>query len=121
MLRRLDSADAGFDAALDELLAWEAREADGVAQKAARIIDEVRAEGDAALLRFTATLDGVRAESAAELEIDAGNSKAVSRRCPGTTRKRCKPRRRAFDATTSTSRPADSSCATSSATGSASG
>lgn len=72
MLGRLKSADAGFDAALDELLAWEAREAGAVAQEAARIIDEVRVEGDAALLRFTATLDRVRAQSAAELEIDAG-------------------------------------------------
>ncbi len=87
MLRRLDSADAGFDAALDELLAWEAREADAVAQEAARIIDEVRAEGDAALLRLTARLDGVRVQCAAELEVAASELERSFAALPGDDRR----------------------------------
>ena len=65
----LDAAHEGFDAALEKLLASEdVRDAEAE-QVAAEIIGEVRARGDAALLEYTAQLDGRRCASAAELEI----------------------------------------------------
>ena len=65
----MDTADADFGGALDALLAWEARESAEVAKVAAALIAEVRAEGDAALLRLSRRLDDVRATRMADLEV----------------------------------------------------
>lgn len=69
MIRRMDSADPTFGDALDALLAWEARESTDVARVAAELIAEVRAEGDAALLRLSRRFDNVRATRMADLEV----------------------------------------------------
>ncbi|MEQ8857343.1 MAG: histidinol dehydrogenase [Pseudomonadales bacterium] len=70
-LRRLDTADPGFTAALDELLSWEVGEDDQVNRIAADIIRDVRRRGDAALLELTARLDRWSPEAPADLLIDA--------------------------------------------------
>ena len=69
MIRRMDTAQSTFADELDSLLAWEARESTEVARVAAEIIAEVRADGDAALIRLSRRLDGVVAEQMADLEL----------------------------------------------------
>ena len=69
MIRRMDTAQSTFAYELDSLLAWEARESADVARVAAEIIAEVRADGDAALIRLSRRLDGVVAEQMADLEL----------------------------------------------------
>ena len=69
-VRRLNTNKPGFAAAFEALLAWRAREAADVSAKAERIIEQVRADGDAALLRLTHRFDGVAVADAAELELD---------------------------------------------------
>ena len=56
-VRRLSTADPGFDAALDELLYWEVGEDDEVNRIAGEIIRDVRRRGDEALVELTARLD----------------------------------------------------------------
>lgn len=70
MIRRLNTADAGFAATFEALLAWQAREAVEVAAAAAAIVEDVRANGDAALLRLSERFDGVRVAAAGALELD---------------------------------------------------
>ena len=69
-MRRLNTNASGFAAAFEALLAWQAREAAEVSAKAAEIIEQVRADGDAALLRLTQRFDGVVVPDAAGLELD---------------------------------------------------
>lgn len=69
MIRRMDTADPAFGGELDALLAWEARESPEVARIAAELIAEVRADGDAALLRLSRRFDGVQAQRMADLAI----------------------------------------------------
>ena len=70
MIRRLSTADPRFDAQLDALLAWEARESVEIARTAADIVTEVRVDGDAALLRLTRRYDGLNVASVEDLEVD---------------------------------------------------
>ena len=59
MARRLDSAGAGFAAALDALLVDRRGVADNVDREAAAIVDAVREGGDTALLDYTARFDRI--------------------------------------------------------------
>ncbi len=68
-LRFLNSADAGFDAALAALLAYSAETDDAIERSVAAIIADVRARGDAAVLELTRRFDGIDAKSVSELEI----------------------------------------------------
>jgi histidinol dehydrogenase len=68
-IRTLDSADAGFDAALAALLAYSAETDDAIEQSVAAILADVRARGDAAVLDCTRRFDRVDARSMAELEV----------------------------------------------------
>jgi histidinol dehydrogenase len=68
-IARLSTADAGFAAKLATLVAFDAALDEEVERTAATIVADVRARGDAAILDHTARLDGVRAESVAELEL----------------------------------------------------
>ena len=70
-LRRLDSSAPGFDRDLAELTAFEAAQDTGVDATVARIVADVRARGDAALLEYTAEFDRVAVSSVAALEITA--------------------------------------------------
>ena len=65
----MDTAESSFAVELDSLLAWEARESTDVARVAAEIIAEVRADGDAALIRLSRRLDGVVVDQIADLEL----------------------------------------------------
>ncbi len=68
-MRRLDSADPGFDAALERLLAWEDA-ADARVQETVRgILERVRKEGDTALLEYTNRFDRRNLSDPAELEL----------------------------------------------------
>ena len=69
-IRRLDSRDPGFTAALDGLLAWEGVADDAVQQTVRTVVADVRARGDAALLEYSARFDRLPATSVAELEVD---------------------------------------------------
>jgi histidinol dehydrogenase len=68
-LRRLDTRDAGFAAALDALIAFEAAQDPAIDAAVAAIVADVRQRGDAALLEYTRKLDRVDARSMAELTL----------------------------------------------------
>ncbi len=68
-LKRLSSADTGFEAELSALTAIEASLDEGIERTAAAILADVRARGDAALLEYTARFDGLSVARAADLEI----------------------------------------------------
>jgi histidinol dehydrogenase len=68
-LRRLDTREAGFEATLDALIAFEAAQDPAVDAAVAAIIADVRTRGDVALLEYTARFDRVRASGMAELAI----------------------------------------------------
>lgn len=70
MIRRLSTTDSRFDAQLDALLAWEARESAEVARTAADIVAEVRVDGDVALTRLTRRFDGLNVARVTDLEVD---------------------------------------------------
>jgi len=70
-VRRLDASAPGFDRELSALTAFETAQDPAVDATVARIIADVRARGDAALLEYTRQLDGVEATSVAALEIPA--------------------------------------------------
>ncbi len=76
-LCRLDSADAGFDAALQGLLHWSDETDAAIEQRVAAILADVRARGDAALLDYSARFDGVHAAAVAELEIGVAELRAA--------------------------------------------
>lgn len=68
-LRRLSTRDAGFDAALAALTRYEAAQDGKVQESVRRIIADVRARGDAAVLEYTKRFDGIDAKSVAELTL----------------------------------------------------
>ena len=72
ILTRLDSRSADFEATLTRLLAFDAEQDDAIDAATARILKQVRGEGDAALLRYTQEFDHVQVNSVAELEIPRG-------------------------------------------------
>jgi histidinol dehydrogenase len=68
-ITRLDSRDPEFQATLSKLLAFDAEQDDAIDAAAASILQQVRREGDTALLRYTRQFDQVMVDSVAELEI----------------------------------------------------
>ena len=68
-IRRLDSRDPAFREQLAALLAFEAGEDAAIDQAAARILGDVKARGDAAVLEYTNQFDRLAATSVAALEI----------------------------------------------------
>ncbi|MET0204104.1 MAG: histidinol dehydrogenase [Casimicrobiaceae bacterium] len=70
-IRRLDASAQDFERELAALTAFEAAQDPEVDATVARVIADVRARGDAALLEYTAQFDGVTAPSVAALEIPA--------------------------------------------------
>ncbi len=69
MIKKLDAADPGFEAALKQLLAWESVSDDAVFTTVSGIIQAVRSRGDAALLEYTARFDDLECATAAQLEM----------------------------------------------------
>ena len=68
-IRRLDTREPGFDAALEQIVRFDAALDEGVERAVAAILADVRARGDAAVLDYTARFDRVNANAVAELEI----------------------------------------------------
>jgi len=69
-MKRLNSADAGFYARLDDLLAWEDVSDAQVEHTVREVLADVRRRGDAALIEYTNRFDRMQVNSMAELEID---------------------------------------------------
>ncbi|MEO8537635.1 MAG: histidinol dehydrogenase [Betaproteobacteria bacterium] len=76
-LRVLDAGDAGFDAALDALVRFEAAQDPAIDDVVGAIIADVRRHGDAAVLRYTAHFDGLVASRVDELAIDRDAMRAA--------------------------------------------
>jgi histidinol dehydrogenase len=84
--RRLASTDAGFDAALGELIAFDLSQDAAVDATVATILDEVRKRGDAAVLEFTARFDRWTPASAAALAVPLEEARAALTRIPSAER-----------------------------------
>jgi len=76
-IARLKTTDTDFGERLDALLRWDVGAADGAAEAAARIIAEVRARGDDAIVELTARFDRHACTDAAALEIAPGEFAAA--------------------------------------------
>jgi histidinol dehydrogenase len=68
-IKQLDANAPEFERQLQELLAWESVSDHSVAETVATILADVKAEGDAALLRYTNKFDRMAADSVAQLVI----------------------------------------------------
>jgi histidinol dehydrogenase len=76
-IRRLATGEAGFEAELGRLLAFEAAQDDSVDRATAEILDAVRARGDGALIEFTARFDRWTPASAQALEVPLAQARAA--------------------------------------------
>ena len=76
-LRRLSTADAGFEAEFQRLLHWSADTDREIEQRVGQILADVRTRGDAAVLEYTARFDGVQATSMAALELPRDELRAA--------------------------------------------
>jgi histidinol dehydrogenase len=85
-VRRLDTSDSGFERELTHLLAFEAAQDDAVDSAVARILQDVRARGDAALLELTARFDRWSPRDARELEVPLEQAHAALRDLPAAER-----------------------------------
>ncbi len=85
-LRRLSTAQADFDARLDELLAFESAQDPRVDAAVAEILADVRRRGDAAVLEYTRRFDGLNARSVAELELPPERLRQALARLPADQR-----------------------------------
>ena len=85
-IARLATTDADFDTRLSALLAWESVSNKHVQQAVDDIIAAVRADGDAALMDFTARFDGWQPASAAALEIPPARLARALDTIPGAQR-----------------------------------
>jgi len=81
-LRRLDAAAPGFEQDLAALTAFESAQDPAVDATVARIVADVRARGDAALLEYTARFDGVAVAAVAALEITAAEMRRAFETIP---------------------------------------
>ena len=77
--RRFSSADPGFAAELERLLAFEAAQDPGVEQATAEILDSVRQRGDAALIELTARFDRWTPGRAGDLVVPLEAARAALR------------------------------------------
>jgi histidinol dehydrogenase len=68
-IRKLDSTDPQFNEQLNAVLAFQASEDEAIDRAAARILADVKARGDAAVLSYTNQFDHLGAASVAALEI----------------------------------------------------
>ena len=68
-LRRLSTAEPGFEAEFQRLLHWSEQTDREIEQRVAQILADVRTRGDAAVLEYTARFDGLQATTMAALEL----------------------------------------------------
>jgi histidinol dehydrogenase len=86
-MRRLSTADPGFQTQLDALLAWDSVSDDQVQQTVDTIIEQVRARGDAALVDYTTHLDRWTPASPSDLEIPRDRLERAWQAIPAAQRK----------------------------------
>ena len=86
-IQRLDSRGAGFEAAFARLLTRAPQANSEVAASVSRIVEDVRARGDAALLEYTARFDRNTAASVAALEIPKPKLKSAWNAQPAALKK----------------------------------
>jgi histidinol dehydrogenase len=85
-LRRLSTADAGFERELEALTRYEAAQDEAVESAARDIIAAVRLRGDAALLEYTRKFDRAAVDSVAELEVPRARLSAALAALPAAQR-----------------------------------
>jgi histidinol dehydrogenase len=85
-IKRLNTQDAGFDAELKALLAFETAQDDNIDQVVANILKDVKARGDAAVLEYTNRFDKTNASSLAALEIPQAELNAALNGLPAAQR-----------------------------------
>ena len=85
-LRRLDTRAPGFDAALNDLVAFEAAQDPAIDAAVAAIVADVRARGDTAVLEYTLRFDRLRASRVDELVIDRGAMRGAYEGLPASQR-----------------------------------
>ena len=85
-VRILNTAEAGFDAALSGLLAFESAQDPAVDTAVAAIVEDVKVRGDAALVEYTARFDRFTPASATALELTRTELETAFRRIPDATR-----------------------------------
>ncbi len=81
-IRRLSASAEGFREELDTLLAWETVSSESVNDIVKEVVNNVRTNGDAALLEYTAKFDRLSLNSGAELEISQERLQAALERIP---------------------------------------
>lgn len=79
---RLNSAEPGFSDDLNALVRQEQARDENVAKAAASILAEVKAEGDAAVMRYSKQFDGLEANGIEALKVDESQIKAAYNHCP---------------------------------------
>ncbi|MDX1796450.1 MAG: histidinol dehydrogenase [Hydrogenovibrio sp.] len=85
-IRKLSANADGFKEELENLLAWETVSNESVNSIVKEIIQNVRQNGDAALLEYTAKFDRLSLSSAEDLEIPQSELKAALDRIPSDQR-----------------------------------
>jgi len=85
-LRRLDTRDAGFDAAFGRLLDRTPEANPEITASVAQIVDDVRRRGDSAVLEYTGRFDHHAAKSIRELEIGPESRAGAWRSLPAELR-----------------------------------
>lgn len=68
-IRRLSTADKNFSEMMDQLLSWESVSDPAVAKTVDHIIQDIRAQGDSALIEFTRRFDRRELASVADLVV----------------------------------------------------
>ena len=86
-LRKLDSAAAGFEAALASLLAYSAETDRAIEDSVESILADVRARGDAAVLDCTKRFDGIDVATMAALEVGPAELGAALAALPAAQRR----------------------------------
>ncbi|WP_338846177.1 histidinol dehydrogenase [Massilia sp. W12] len=86
MIRELDAQGPDFDAALRQLLAYEAEQDEAIENSVRAILQDVRTRGDAAVLEYTRRFDRLQAASMAELEIGEVEMQAALHSLPAEQR-----------------------------------
>lgn len=85
-IKRLNTRDAGFEAELKALLAFETAQDDSIDQVVANILKDIKARGDAAVLEYTNRFDKTDAQSLAQLEIPQSELQAALNGLPAAQR-----------------------------------
>jgi histidinol dehydrogenase len=85
-LKRFNTEDAGFQSALEALLAWDSVSDTAVVKTVEEILANVRRRGDAAVLDYTNRFDRLQLRSAKDMEFTADRLRNALHRIPDATR-----------------------------------